>query len=1152
MGSDISVVLHPDAPVPDVVLRTQQKARHAPPSQSTYAVVERSPAIRVLEATAAKSMAGDLSAASMTSSTDYGPVDQPVLLIRNCADLASFTKSRTYVPVLRAIHMYLNQHGHDASASCATGGRSHPVCPMGLIFDPSLAVGDRLSSSESRAACVQCIKLFLAHLIAALEFVREPDGAGRTHWNRSSGSPALREGSTGAMPVALAPRLSILYLDLRRCSLDDATAKWFAVTVILRAVRRARPFTLVSTRGGAAGVAAATSAGGGGGGNFLNYYSPDVKADMVWASLQHVLLTENRRLTQDGAKAVLEELLAEDATRRVLLQQQGLDPMELRAQQVAQALAGDRLSPHPDSQLLPHLYFVDVPRRPHGNGAQTAAEARGQVGGPSPLRHTVTNQPEKGEVAASAQAPAAAAARPCPNTPRERPVQVERQQPAAPKHMATPAPQPSILAKAAALSPVSGESKEVHMPEVLPGSSPSHSPDTHAILTSQASAAHKNAQQSPAAIEAPAARTTEPKASAAAPSAPAQPQREGRKQQQLQRPRAPSPSSNRRLQLAVALAEKLDDVPDVVVKGHSARRPPGQSPRPDVGYAAPTSTRKSCKKRGAAARIPAPASQQCFLSAVWPSSSEPDEVRADLEKWRCPDDSPLPSSGQRPSSLYHDVGTAEGYEEVEERMAAAKGAWQGQPAQDGAPWAYYTQPIGHHSTHPAGDAVRAARQRDPLDVKSSIAARRSARTRRNVYIPELHLHGSQSFVAASHVSPRTQKEGLYRRHESQVQVVAARRGGGRPFSNPTTPGRSRTPRGSSACGSLNPRTAVQRSQDSVAVAKAAYEAATLAEARAKAKIELRAQKQQRQQQREREAERGASPCEGEVGAVDEEGPVSPPVGCGGSPSPAPDRPQGVNSPFSFHTPLAKDRDPVNLRSVYAKRRLSTAEPPHIVPRFTTTSQLRKVTSQRCRRASEVEAGINGFHANNAIPRRDFRGAAAMASMALCQPTHDELVVVQVERQLASSRRPSLGANSARNKHNLYDARRASAAEMSGYEAYSASQDVSSPPMKAQVRSPSKTSASMTHQASPSQQQRWTPAYHHGRRSERERDGVDDCETSSGPSLSPWGTADYQGSMARYEEGNQLSPGGEAVEVNEYGVELVHKVLRTKLRTRYGG
>ncbi|KPA75566.1 hypothetical protein ABB37_08450 [Leptomonas pyrrhocoris] len=1525
MGSDVSVVLQADAPVPDVVIRTQRAAPSTVPSPNARAVVQHCPAIRVVEAGAARKIAGDSSAASMMSTADLSPLDQPILLIRNCAELDAFTKSRTYAPVLRSIYAYLDQHEPQAAAAALNGKRGagmssldgavrRPVCPIGLILDPSLAIGGRLSSNEARAACAQCLKLFLVHLVAALEFVRKPDDAAPTKWPSSPEVQALREASAGATPGALPPRLSILYLDLRRCALDDEAARWFATTVILRAVRRARPFMLVSARGGVVGVTAAMSGSNGSGNTFLNYYSPDVKADMVWASLQHLLLTDNDRLTQEGAKAVLAELLAEDATRKVLLRQQGMDTTAQRAREVTQALAGGRLSPRPDSQLLPQLYLVDILREPLSSAniekdavaTQDEVEEKpatpGRAGGLAPSHLTGTTSeaiiggereegvpdaassvppsphneppqptarsasPKSAPSPKSSQTPApAAAAKPTPSTEASRSQQelnqntahapsapLERrppQQQAAATHKETPAPRQELqnalaqlptqqqlrrrppppqhrqpprrnvpplqrtYLKAATLSANGEEPEEAHEHKAVPSLTlaapwesnpvPSRSPGRHtpspprnstywAEAMADSPAALPQLQRStttppatppraaqmehrPSSATSPVRRELEPTrtpaevqgslqpppsspspAAAAFPAAPVQkaegltkptaargvrkptPQRsprqppksanrppfdvapstaalvdtapvlsaqrrrrsscdvpseqekysngaaghsgqvkppaaaaaeaagkpsshalvaagkgadqenvsplpQQRQHQQQQRvepprskrslsaskkkapppqatagastpapqhnegeeeqkqppldpsvnptcaastpptlshsgckgqlrapasrqqqpplpsPRNPSPSNKRRLQQAIAHAAELDDVPDVVVNGHSARRPGAQSPRPGVRCRTPSLPASARKPSGAGedgdkaaaaeeeeitASLPVPPRHRSFRSPVRLDHTELEAAQSAREWVRSRDPSmadrapssrvsrngasarPLVVSPCRLRPPPPDRDADEVQEELggEEKVVELPVDFNGRTTYNGAP----------------------RREHDcSTEHRNATASSRSARAQRPVDVPPLDLP-RPPVVAARRRGPPPQQ------HQQ-------RRGEEGTSSAPATHGRPRTPRGSSKYGAACAHADLLRGRDSVSAAKAAYEAATLAEARAKVQAERRAKRKQQQQQQQRQrhllrqenaaADRSASlQVEGEVNSVHEEGRPSRPARRGSSPSPAPNRPSGARAPSPLHAPPppAQRHAP---RS--AQRRLSTAAPPHIEPRLTTTSQLRRVTSQRYRRASEVEAGIHGFYALNATPRLDFRGETAVASMAQRQPTRDELAAVQMEKEMEKGRRSS-----------FCDSRRASAAAgVNGYEEqepHANSHDVSNPLLKAQPRTPSRTTSLKTAQASPQQPKpqpsQGTPAYQaNGRGAQVNGDAVDsesgnDEETSTAPSLSPWGTADYQGSAPRQEE--EKREDGVTVEVSAYGVELVNKALRTPHRTLY--
>jgi hypothetical protein len=1534
MGSDVSVVLHSEAAVPEVVLSTQQRALPSRPA------VERCPAIRVLEAEAARKLAGDSSAASMASTADLHPLDQPVLLIRNCAELDAFTKSRTYVPVLRAIHACLDQQkglaslegkgatGSSIANSSAIPVEGRPVCPIGLIFDPSLALGGRLTSDEARAACAQYLKLFFAHLIAALEFVREPDDAAHTKRPSSPGLPPQREVSISTTAGPQPPRLAILYLDMRDCAMDDAATRWFATGVILRAVRRARPFTLVSARGGAASGRGSGSDGG----TFLSYYSPDVKADIVWISLQYVLLTNNANLTEGGARAVLEELLAEDATRDVLLRQQGIDPKTQRALAVQNALMCDWLTPNPDTQLLPQLYLVDLPQRRRGNNNNNA-----ETQTPPPQTSSATRQRQRrdssntasrvsgaAESVTSASAavmpsippspqfyppqptarptsptpipapPASAAAKssatpneagrtrcqlepdhnsyrvppPPAATPRRLQQQQQHHQQSAaatlnnmrvprkalqdavanlppqqqlqkqqtrpdvplsaaalstkknalagsedasqtalpsPTHLPTPlasgpapshSPNPGILSppcsttphptadamadnltkslqrpttppatppQAVGATPVPGTRKASPPPSttspVCP--SPKASKTPAAMLPAKASAAEPRSTGAGAHYSSPPPPSLQraaagPKGAArqqqqqlqrypqwlveesydftrpiagrdtpvppddldalpspvialagssvgAASTPPLQEQqvqdplgtprstptvsasrklqtkqpltaamssatREKRKEhkeevgeerqqlsstasgrsptaatpptlsrsnrsgtpktpalklQQQQQYRDPSPVNTRRVKAAIANAAALDDVPDAVIKGHSTRKPRDQSPRPDVRFytpSAPVSARKAFAE--GAGSVPAPKRHRYFHSPVRPDSLELDKVQAMVDELRASSRALSPSHmsrgrlssataapplivsprGRHPPELDRDV---EEVREAEEQLAADEVDLQQQPhhrqqntgsaqprhgagavpratGEDGEeePWLDHAHPIEHNSQHEsaAPAAAAAARRGDfsRLGTTTATTNRRSAR-RRTFDIEALDPPEAAYATAASHIPATMWEEGQRKRHKSPAQVMAARRRA-RSANLALAADASSQTRGSGTAGpgarfdDVPPRTDCQRHRDSVAAAKAAYEAATLAEEHAKARLELLAQQRasgtlktrhtgclstpvttaaRRHQPPGTATERGASlRVEGEVYSIHD---VPLPAASNevdrrgeSPPSPAPNRPSDTRA---LHSATAAPR------SAYATRRLSTAAPPHIDPRFTITSELRKVTSQRCRQVSEVEEGIRNYYANCATPRRDFRGEAAMASMTLRQPTRGELAAVQMAQYVESDRRQSPG--NINRHHSRDEKRRPSLIAGSPYEDVSRSYDVSNPAMQAPPRG--QGTVSLPQQQQQQQQRRWTPAYRHTGRDDKSRkyvDDDDDVATSSVPSVSPWGTADYQGSAPRFENRAEgtfpggVAGGGAAGEVSEYGVQLVHSALRTKRGTRY--
>lgn len=1159
MGSDVSVVLHPEAAVPDVVITTQRKAPTSPAGWRAPTVVRRCPAVRVLQASAAEKLAGGSSASTMTSTADLHPLDQPVLLIRNCAELDAFTKSRTYLPVLRAIHAHLEERDRQAASKSKSGvsgsSSSHnhkstfsrPVCPIGLIFDSSLALGGRLTTNESRAACAQNLKLFFVHLIAALEYVQESDDAGHTKWPSSPGVQALREGSAGSASASQSPRLSLLYLDLRASAMDDAVTRWFATSVILRAVRRARPFMLVSARGRAAGVGATGVAGNnyingsgssssgneaGGGDTFLNYYSPDVKADMIWASLQHILLTENSAITPEGARVVLEELLTTDATREVMLRQQGVDPKAQRAQAVAAALTSDRLAPCPDSQLLPQLYLVDILRQPVGS-AQTQKEAektaKSSTEGLSPsaqLESTVRSAKADLSTAAStpsAAAAAAAVAASIPPSPQLRPPQ-----PTARTTNSTPAPATQNAATVTATTTAVNNS------------------------VAEEAANHQPLKPHPSIDGEPGKQEKQPQSP-----------------RQKERPRntaAPSRPLPQLLRRQSSRMTSLSDLPATITL-----------------KTAPVSARKG--RDAVKAQPAAPAQRVVRMSkrTSWVSTG-PSPSHCSDPGVTSPPPSFTPRAeahGRQPLELDRDAAEAK---EEEERLADAEVDLQNHSAHetqayqtshhgqqnDEEPWLDHAYPIKHGSHQ---DSARPQRSSTVHHRNGVINTPRSAR-RRSFDIAALDSPEEPYVTAAAKVSPTMWEEGVRKRHETPAEVAARRerRSASAHASRSRFHGSfSTTARGSGglrhgADADVQPRTGNQRSGDSVAAAKAAYEAATLAEQRA----QQRRQRQHREQilRSDQVPVRGASlRVEGEVQSVHDT-PFFPPTKAdidvdGGdvgnsSPSPAPNRPNGVHTPSSLtNTPLGRAAGTANggdgaPQPTYSKRRLSTAVPPAIDPRTTTTSQLRAVTNHRRRRASEVTAEISEYYAATSTPRRDFRGAAVMAAMSSRQPTREEVAAVQAAQFAANDRRQSLGSGY------RGDSRRPTGVGV-GMNTYtpmntSTSNDVSNPAMKAQLRaqgvvSPSKTRFSVQQQ----QQQRWTPACQrtNGQSAPEQRGNKEDSNDSSFvPSLSPWGTADYQGSVTRQDEWDRVSPDGTAAEVNENGVQLVHQVLRTQHRTRY--
>ncbi|XQJ24454.1 hypothetical protein NXY56_000344 [Leishmania guyanensis] len=375
MGNNVSVLLQDNAPVPSIVVSTQHEVRassdlgngdggasepNQPSLLSVGSVVERCPTIRVMATNKAHELLGGSGSASVTREAMWSPPpspslsaeEQPVLLVEDCAAPDTFTSSSTYVPVLNAIFAYVEEHRKvcPAPADAQRGSSSsRAVCPIGIEFDPTLYLGERLSRSETRADFAEYCELFFTHLIIALESAAkraQADASPATMSTPSYTRAAPGVGTAEGVP----PRLAILHLDARSCGLDDTTGPWLASSLIMRAVRRTRPYAIVSAR---------ASVAGGGEDGFMSYFSPGVKADMMWASLQHVLLTHNSMSLQ-GIKAVLENLLAEDAMHDVLLQQQGIDVKAQKSMEVMRAVTQGCLFPRQTSQLLPELYLVDV------------------------------------------------------------------------------------------------------------------------------------------------------------------------------------------------------------------------------------------------------------------------------------------------------------------------------------------------------------------------------------------------------------------------------------------------------------------------------------------------------------------------------------------------------------------------------------------------------------------------------------------------------------------------------------------------------------------------------------------------------------------------------------------------------------------------
>ncbi|KAG5507916.1 hypothetical protein JIQ42_07210 [Leishmania sp. Namibia] len=375
MGGNVSVLLEANAPVPSIVISTQHEVRagqdlgsaasatqlRSLPSRSR--VVERCPKIRVMAADKAQEVLGGSGSASVAWESKRTPPplsveESPVLLMRDCAAPEAFTTSRSYIPVMNAIVAYAEEHGKVAAAAAEKrrGSSDRVICPIGVDFDPTLCLGNRLRRSEARAACAEYCKLFFTHLIAALEIVGKHSKEEVLSMRTSTSSYSMGMTAAAATEAVAPQRFFLLYVDARSGQIDDATGQWLASSLIMNAVRRTRPYALVSARTKAAG---GSGSGSGSEDGFMSYFSPDVKADMVWASLQHLLLTHNNMSLQ-GVKTVLETLLAEDAMHDVLLHEQGVDAKAQKAVEVITAVTEHRLFPRQGSKLLPQLYLVDV------------------------------------------------------------------------------------------------------------------------------------------------------------------------------------------------------------------------------------------------------------------------------------------------------------------------------------------------------------------------------------------------------------------------------------------------------------------------------------------------------------------------------------------------------------------------------------------------------------------------------------------------------------------------------------------------------------------------------------------------------------------------------------------------------------------------
>ncbi|CAC22623.1 conserved hypothetical protein [Leishmania major strain Friedlin] len=997
MGSNVSVLLHADTPVPNSVIMTQQKVRASPNVGSGGDVVVRCPKIRVTAAEKVKHcLRSSGSACAAKRASPLSAEESPILVVADCAAPGAFTTSRTYVPVLNAIldDMEARRTARAAAADAQNSGKA--VCPIGIEFDPTLYLGDRLNRSEARAACTEYCKLFFTHLIDALENVG-------------------KEVSVIAGGVVAPPRLSILYLDVRSCGLDDTTGPWLASSLIMRAVRRTRPYALVSARANAAG----SSEDG-----FLSYFSPDVKADMVWASLQHVLMAHNNMSLQ-GVEAVLENLLADDATHDVLLQQQGVDAKALKSREVIRALTQDRLFPRQDSQLLPHLYLVDVRYNQYSDAELQRLQGR-------------TPDADNHRYAAYSYA---------------RPPVSQAQ------HSSHSGAQAHMkLSNDAAIREVWDGHKGA-APDAISASNPSSSATSSSVLSaamSQLSVTTTSTEADPLWAK---------KASAATPPPPSTDAQERREVAAPVHTPLPTPSPPLTPRGELRMAQPVHQPSGIQVRSHQASPASSQQAYLTKMVAAATSPTLATQQQTAMPTSPR------VLSARHPTHSpyrvdvvEPPQVYKVLatQPPNSAREAPAAATSSHPTARRQSVPTAPSQgsstvaracclselEREEGKLADAEvevqslllhqhrhlhphsqhHSWQRSnggghnPSSSGAddePWLdeVYTQSHGRGTSPEVGAGSR----------------------RRFYSIPALAPPGPPFASSAARVTPTMWEAASRKRHESPAQVASRQ-------ASPTSSRRRRR----TIYDGVQPRVNSQRHVGNERLARAEYEAATAAEARA------------REWLREHAEQRGTAGLRSGRGdpVSARQHPACDPspsqrVECGrkwgrhspltelSSHSPAPQRPAAASSLTptkangawaSTHrrrvhqnhhagaaampgteqdSPAWRSHHPSTTASAItpAKRHLSTAEPPHIVPRGTVTSRLRKVTSHRQRHFSEMEEREDTYCARNWQPRTTFRTASVTAAMRAPRAHPLEMAAVLQEQKQRTSTEPHCDSDS---------------------------------------------------------------------------------------------------------------------------------------------
>ncbi|KAG5486611.1 hypothetical protein CUR178_07978 [Leishmania enriettii] len=1073
MGGNVSVLLEANAPVPSIVISTQHEVRagldlgsaasatQLPSLPSRSRVVERCPKIHVMAADKAQEVLGGSGSASVAWESKRTPPplsaeESPVLLVRDCAAPEAFTTSRTYIPVMNAIVAYAEEHGKaDAAATEKRRGSSgRVICPIGVEFDPTLCLGIRLKRGEARAACAEYCKLFFTHLIAALENVGKHSKE-EVLWTWTSTSPYSM--GMAAAEAVVPQRFFLLYVAARSSQIDDATGQWLASSLIMNAVRRTRPYALVAAR---TKVAGNSGSGSGSEDGFMSYFSPDVKADMVWASLQHLLLTHNNMSLQ-GVKTVLETLLAEDAMHDVLLHQQGVDAKAQKAVEVITAVTEHRLFPRQGSKLLPQLYLVDVRHNQYDDAEVKAFQ-----------RAASTSAGSKVE-------PAAGQARPSVKSSPKLPVSQAQRSNHNSKHermrLTHELAFESVLDSHNGVAPVPASASSA------PGS---------AFQSLEFSL--ETSKSSPTSPEAPQAQ----KASLPAPPPPAADVRGGREGAApvqvmpktaspllmprdrlrkvppeheksgtwLRSPRPPPEKSRGDRFAKMGAAERaIDEVPDSVALNRSARRLSSISSRSETRVTAPVAIPPASATQQRAALLQSPRSlstrkpaaplprvdavelQRAYevLKAQRPESARKASAAAMSSNPTSPRQRMSPPLSLGQSTPTHAHRLPELYREEDELDDAEMEVHSLTPHLRSHPHTHTRSQRGSRSGHdPVSGRAEGEAWLDEVFTQShgdGTSPALSIGSQRRCYdIPSLAPPEPLFAASAARVPTAMRTASLRKRHDTPAQAASRR----------ASPDSVRWPR-KTVYGDVQPRVYSGCHLSRELLTREERETVPVTEARARERMRERAAQrgmerltsgrgysgsaQQHQAlhpspsvQTERGIKSGCTSSLSEP-QYPSSTPLQPAAAVGAgleaTPSLTPTDPsvalgsaQASSVHHSLHgraaaapgcannSPASQYRHPATTPSMNntAKRRLPAAGPRHITPRGTLTSQLRKITSQRQRCFLEVEETENNYYASSRQPRRKFRMAhVAVAMRAPWAQPLEMAAVLQEQKRWAS-------------------------------------------------------------------------------------------------------------------------------------------------------